>query len=209
VLRYVRGREQNYLARGILRAGNQDREVGKMLRRAVTIAAVTITVAMTAGCGGEEKPSKKQEAIEGAFARVFEGQEKLKAQEEGMDKLKEKAAAEAEEAREDAYGKAIALPAELPPTLDKACAEMSAAYDAFMQSKLADTALARWQATKEVDLAKGVDHCKKTGSIEVAACQAHALRNPPPTATDKSGRDLLLRCEGKFGSGAEKKAATK
>lgn len=167
-----------------------------------TMMLMMLVAPVACGGGGGEKAEsdkKRGKPIEGALSHVFEGQEKLKAQDEGIDKLKEKAEEEAKKAREEMYAKAVALPAQMPKSLDVACAQASEAYDKFMQSKLQGTALEKWNSTKQVDLEKGLEHCKQLGSIEVAACQGHALTNPPPTATDEGGRDLMLRCESKFG----------
>lgn len=97
-------------------------------------------------------------------------------------KEREEAAArrKALEARERELASAARLseqlpPAEFPDDLGAACDAVTEAYDAFMKAGSENDVL-RWHDGRRKKLGERRVGCIKQGSIEVAACQAQALR---------------------------------
>lgn len=148
-----------------------------------------------AACGGN-KPAeaKKQEAAADAKAApVDDAVARRRAEREA----KEQAVKDAEEKKLQQIKDLAALPEKLPKKLDKACDEVAAAQDAFMQKWFPDQA-SQWASGKGTQLGLTKKTCVSGGSIEVAACQAKALTDAPEELR-KEIPALFSSCIDKFG----------
>jgi hypothetical protein len=107
---------------------------------------------------------------------------------------------EAEAAKTAALDAACALPASVPKDLDKACAGVGEAWDAFMQRRYADDpeVIAKWNESRTGQLPFALTQCKKFGSIEVAACQSNALANLP-LDVQAEAPEVMAHCAQKCG----------
>ena len=87
------------------------------------------------------------------------------------------------------------LPEVMPGSLDGACEAVSVEMDGFMQRGVeADSeARERWERAREVQLSMTIAQCMKVGSIEIAACQAHAMRRAAPELRGELPQ-LMMRC---------------
>jgi hypothetical protein len=152
------------------------------------------------GGGGEKPPAP---TISKALDHVLEGQDKAKAQADpkAFEKVKERAAEEAHKAHEAELSALLEPAADAPKDLSEACKRVATAYDTFKQARLADVALQRWNATKEPDLEKLVQHCREAKKLPVAQCKVHALEKAPPTFAESEAEKLLAACEDRFGGG--------
>lgn len=156
--------------------------------------------AALAACG-DGKPRASSSQIAAAFENQVDPKANAKEAGEEMRKLKEKVAADAEAAVLAEIEK-ITVPAGDAPTETKAaCEAMRAAYDEFMQKRLAGNKdeLARWNVMKPLDLDKQVESCVAADQSRVVACQINALR----TASLEVGRDrvegVMATCTKKHG----------
>ena len=162
------------------------------------LSALLLTLTLPA-C--DKKEDKKDEAAQ-------EKSEQDKAVEERLAKkraeraAKEKAAKEAEEAKQKKLDEICVLPEEMPKDLEKACAKVAEANDAFMTRLYEGDALKRWNEAKGTQLPMTKTQCMKSGSIEVAACQINGMNNAPPELK-KALPDILRACHEKFGAAAE------
>jgi hypothetical protein len=161
---------------------------GEAIRRAVGLLVAGLVVA---GCdGGEGDPSiakalETKSDMEVAAAAVAEKkQEEAKAA---------KAAAEAvETAREAELASAAKLPAEMPPTLEKACDAFVAKYDEFMLAGGEKEVLQWWDGHRK-KLGEARSKCLVRESIEVAACGTEALGAELTTLADLPRTDVARR----------------
>jgi hypothetical protein len=89
----------------------------------------------------------------------------------------------------------------LPATLPEACTRVHQAYDAFMTRVVeADpTAAESWTAQRAGQLKMTEMICTKNGSIEVAACQAHAFDHAAVQHRPQL-QGIMRRCLEKFGA---------
>ncbi len=152
--------------------------------------------ALTAACGGGSKPAEvKKDAApaDTKVAPVDDAVAKRRAEREA----KEKAVKDAEAAKLQQIKDLAVLPEKLPKKLDKACDEVAAAQDAFMQKWFPDQAT-QWAAGKGTQLGLTKKTCVGGGSIEVAACQAKILTDAPE-ALRKEIPALFSSCIEKFG----------
>jgi len=164
-----------------------------------------VLVPSLAACGGptsKEPTDTKKAAAEAAAKADAKKKEdeaiaRRRAEREAKEAAAEKAAAE-KKAKIDALA---VLPKKLPKKLKKACEAVVEANDAFMKKHYADDpkTLERWNMAKGTQLGMTRQQCIKEGSIEVAACQAHALQNAP-AELKKDFAQLLLACKEKFGA---------
>jgi hypothetical protein len=113
---------------------------------------------------------------------------------------KKQAEKEAEEKKAAAIDAVCILPEKLPKKLDKACAAVAKANDEFMLKMYKDKpdVLEKWNSGKKMQLDMTTANCKKTGSIEIAACQANGLMIAGEGLTGKELPDILRRCSEKF-----------
>lgn len=117
---------------------------------------------------------------------------------------KEKAKEDAIVAKQAAVDAVCVLPEKLPKKLDQGCDDVSAAHDAFMlrlYSEKPET-VEKWNAGKTMQLSMTVAQCKKAGSLEVAACQAHAL-GQAGSEIKKELPAIFRTCIEKFGTPPE------
>lgn len=152
--------------------------------------------ALTAACGGGSKPAeakKDEAAADTKVAAVDDAVAKRRADREA----KEQAVKDAEAKKQQQIKDLAALPEKLPKKLDKACDEVAAAQDAFMQKWFPDQA-SQWASGKSTQLDLTRKTCVGGGSIEVAACQAKALADAPEELR-KEIPALLTACIEKFG----------
>lgn len=109
-----------------------------------------------------------------------------------------KAKADAEEAKRESIAKLMVVPDKLPKKLEKACDDVAAAQDRFMQRLHTGEVLAKWTAEKESLLPMTIVQCASVSSLEVAGCQVNALDNAPPELKENVD-EILKACVDKFG----------
>lgn len=90
------------------------------------------------------------------------------------------------------------LPADRPDSLEEACSELPRSFDAFMERMFEGDTLARWRAAKEVQLELLGAMCTKADSLDVAACQIHALRHASVDLR-RMASELLVGCQERYG----------
>lgn len=186
----------------------KDSHAVMLARRPCLALALVVSVACGGGAATSGPDPKAAEAE--AKAKAAEAEDRDEALER---RRKEREAKEAAEAKAEADKKAkidaiAKLPDKLPKKLKTACEQVVEANDAFMKKHYADDpkTLERWNMAKGTQLGMTRQQCIKEGSIEVAACQAHALANAP-AELKKDFAQILLACKEKFASGpAEGKA---
>ena len=178
----------------------------RAMRRAKRILPSVLLGIVLAACGGD----KDKDA--GGMAKAFDNTSDAKKAKEAaanFKNMKEKADKEAEEVREKELEKLTTPPTPLPADIETACGDAGKALDEYAQKRLADdqTALGRWNTTKEPDMRKLTESCTATAKIEVGACIANALRNAPPGMFGaEASSELIERCNTRWG-GADLAAA--
>ena len=90
------------------------------------------------------------------------------------------------------------LPADRPDSLEQACSELSRSFDAFMERTFEGDSLVRWRAAKDTQLELLGAMCTKAESLEVAACQIHALRHAS-IELRRMASELLVGCQQRYG----------
>jgi hypothetical protein len=100
----------------------------------------------------------------------------------------------------------IVLPEKMPKNLKEACDEVAAAQDEFMKRHFEGEALTKWEAAKGTQLGMVKASCVKGQSVEVPACQIHAMNSATPELK-KDLPELLKGCIDKFGAGGTDPAA--
>jgi hypothetical protein len=118
----------------------------------------------------------------------------------------EKAKQEAEAKKTAAIDAVCVLPAKLPKKLDKGCAEVASAYDRFMNRLYEGEIKDKWNSAKGTQLPMTIMQCSKTGSLEVAGCQAAALDKAGPELKEEMSL-ILKSCIDKFGPASNLGAA--
>jgi hypothetical protein len=139
---------------------------------------------------------------------------------------KERAAAEAAEARREAEAKVrieaekaakakleaeldkvAIVPDDAPEKLDEACEALMKAYDAFMK-RATEMAVYEWTEDHLKKLGQQRVNCIKRANLDLANCQTHALANAPAGFDGHEGpetaRHVMVRCIEKFGEEAHK-----
>ena len=109
-----------------------------------------------------------------------------------------KAKADAEEAKRATIAKLMVVPDKLPKKLEKACDDVAAAQDRFMQRLHTGEVLEKWTAAKDTQLPMTIVQCASVSSLEVAGCQTSALDNAPPELKENVD-EILKACVDKFG----------
>lgn len=134
--------------------------------------------------------------------------EKRMAERKAKREADEKAKVEAEEARKAGVLALCVLPdkKKIEKDATKACNAVGAAHDRFMQKHFTGEVLDKWVAAKGTAVPMTIAQCQKSSSVEVAACQVHALDNAPAEMKEYSS-DLLRGCIEKFGPGSALGAA--
>lgn len=163
--------------------------------------ALLVALALGVSLGACDDSAKKEAAAREAAAKA-EAEEQARALEERRKKreAEEKAAAEAEKKHQEQIAALAVLPEKFPKKLDKACDMMVEAQNEFMNRAYADEPekLEKWKANPAAQQMIAAT-CKKGGSVEAAACQAHALEKAPVDFA-KSFPELLAACNEKFGA---------
>lgn len=157
---------------------------------------ILTAIVLAAACDGDAKSTQKSAADEAAQkqAETDKAAADRKAKREAEAKQEE----EAKAARETALDGLAALPAEVPKKHDQACKAMLTAYDTYMSSVLTGDLKTKWDTGgNEMQLKVFGAECKKR-SIEVAACQTHALGKMGPEH-EKDMSEIFMRCVQKFG----------
>jgi hypothetical protein len=120
---------------------------------------------------------------------------------DGMKQLKAKAEAKAQAAHREQLDTLTKVDAPLPADLPAACNAAAAALDAFMRKRVTGDALGRWEAVKEPDSRKLVEHCTEVGKIEYGACLAKAYENAAVTEfAVESRNELDVACMTSYGA---------
>ncbi len=158
-----------------------------------------VVVVILVACGGkkiEEIPLGHEQKEQAPDAARLEERRKQREAETAAQR-------EAEAAKMAALDAACTLPASLPKNLDKACAAVGDAWDAFMQRRYADDpeVIAKWNESRSGQLPFALTQCKKFGSIEVAACQSNALANLPVDVKAEAP-EIMAHCAQKCGKEA-------
>lgn len=175
-----------------------------VLRRAPSLfVPALLTLALSAGLVACDKPAEEP------AEKVDEKSEQDKLVEERLAKkkaereAKKKAEEEAEAAKQKELDEICVLPdaKEMPKDIDKACKAVAQANDDFMNRLYEGDALTRWNEAKGTQLPMTEGQCKKTGSVEVAACQINGMNEASPELR-KALPDILRACIEKFGPGA-------
>lgn len=159
-----------------------------------------VTAAIVAGGCGERSDSEGIVPA-AAFERPDkdEAVAKLEAAKRKADARAEEAAV-AREAELDALAEAVTvLPTKMPKSIKVACAEVSDALDSIVRRQFANdpAGLAEWESSREAMLTERRTECESLGELDVAACEANALRNADARLLgDAFG--LIERCQKKF-----------
>ena len=158
------------------------------------------------GPGCDSASGGKDAAAEAAAKKEKEEEEKQKRIDERR-KKREAEEAEKKKAEEEKQAKLDAicvLPETLPKKVDKACEEVATAQDGFMQRLYADKpeTIEKWNNAKGTQIPLTVTQCKKAGSLEVAACQKHALESAT-VELKKEIPGIFRTCIDKFGKPPE------
>ena len=163
-----------------------------------------VIAVVIAALGCNPPPTKEAKAAEEQKAKAQAEMEKGVAEQRKKREAEAKAKADKEAAYKAALDKACVLPAKLPKKLNKACQAAGEAHDAFMKRQYADDAetLEKWSLAAGTQIKFTVSTCTKGGSLEVAACQKHALDNAPPELKEDA-TEILKTCIDKFGKAPE------
>lgn len=158
------------------------------------LSSPLLCMAVACGGGAPAGDAKKVEEVKAEPKKEEEDAGVKKRREE-----REAKAAAAKKAEEDAVKKIeeiTVLPAKLPKKLDKACDEVSAAFDGFMKRAASDPA--SWDSKKGTTLGMMKKDCMG-GKIEVAACEISAFGAATPELV-KSVPAIISKCMEKFGN---------
>jgi hypothetical protein len=155
-------------------------------------------VVLVCGCG---KRKEDETAIVKALGaeKKAEGPSKEALEKRRGERLaKEQAKKEAEEQMNQAIDAVAVVPKVEIKDLTKACKAVAKAHDGFMNRHFDGEELDKWTQSKQFQLDMTRKRCVKHGSVEIAACQKHALENAGPELS-KEVPALLMRCIDKFG----------
>jgi hypothetical protein len=165
-----------------------------MLLGSRTLLPTALVLAVA--CGGDRAPivSEKGDVVkeEKKDADFDQRMADRKAKREADAQAK----ADADKAKAEAFEKITIVPAKKPKKIEAACEEVGKAQDRFMQRLHTGEVLAKWNADKGAMLMTQAQ-CNKVGSIEVAACQIHALDQAPPELKEDA-LTILQKCTDKF-----------
>lgn len=159
-----------------------------------------VCAAMLCACGGGDKNAQTKSIAEAFNYRADPGKNAQEAT-EAMRKLKEKAEKDREDAIVAAIEKAAVVPSSPPADIKSGCAEMRAAYDGFVQKRLAgDRAeLERWGVMKGVDLDPAEQRCVAQNNLQYAGCLTSVFRDVPPSVPRGRAAEMTATCAKKLG----------
>ena len=180
-----------------------------MTRHILAIFSVCL-ISTSLGCDAQDAPAANAEAKPAEDPIAIEVA-RIKAEREA----KKKAEEEAEKARLDTIDQFATIPegTKAPKNVEKACAAMAEANDAYMHRLYTGDAITKWEGAKSTQLAMMKANCIKGGSIAIAQCQALGMA-AMTEEFKKDLPDLLGRCIEKYKESAapadgEEKAAQK
>ncbi len=171
------------------------------MSRAISIILTTVT--LLCACDSDKGPTPEQKAAQAAEAEKQKQEEEALAKRKAEREAKQKAEKEAK-AKFDAALEAVALIPEgtkVTGDLVKACDEVAAAQDAFMQRLQKGDALEQWNAKKDETTPMTKIKCTQGNSPKIAACVKHGLDNAPEELKDAFD-DIFNRCVDKYRSAA-------
>lgn len=159
------------------------------------------TMILATACGGEKGPSPEQKAAAEAEAAKKQEEEEALAKRKAEREAKQKAEKEAKAKFDSALDAVALIPegAKVTGDLVKACDEMAAAQDAFMQRLQTGDALEQWNAKKEEKMPMTKIKCTQGNSPKIAACVKNGLDNAPAELKDAFD-DIFNRCVDKYRS---------
>ena len=170
----------------------------RVRRLALGVSLGSTLLLGTVACDSEpEGPSETEKALAAKKAAEEKEIADRIAARKAEDEAKEKAAEEAEAAKQAKLEELCVLPEKMPKNLDKACKEVAAANDRFMLRLYEGDAVEKWNAAKSTQLAMTTAQCNKFGSLEAAACQINAM-DKTEDDMKKALPDLLRTCQEKF-----------
>jgi hypothetical protein len=158
-----------------------------------TLATLILLVACDSG-GGPDPATAAAEAKAKEDAELAQRLEERRKEREA--KAEAKARQDAEHAA--ALDALAVLPDAMPKDFDKACKTVGDAQLAFFERHYTGEALEKLRASAGTAIPMTVANCKKTGKLEVAACQKQALDRAPPELKEDLA-SLLRVCIDKFG----------
>ncbi|HEY8380299.1 MAG TPA: hypothetical protein VIK91_27625 [Nannocystis sp.] len=163
--------------------------------------AALVSAPLVLGCGGDGKSGSQASSIAKAFEVQADPAAAAKQAGEDMRRLKEKVEAERRAAIEAEIDKVATVPDALPADIKKACADMRAAYDAFVQKRVAGDKLEseKWAVMKGVDLDPAQEYCVQQNNLRFAACEIHAFREASPSIARERAQELIDTCAKKTG----------
>jgi hypothetical protein len=171
---------------------------GPITRPSALLCSLLLCLGLSACDKPEEKAEKKVEEESEEDKAVAERLAKKRAEREAAEK--------AEADKLAMIQSLLVLPEKMPKDLKQACDQAANAQDEFMKRHFDGDALAKWEAAKGTQLGMVKASCAKMQSIEVPACQVHAMDNAPPELK-KNLPELLKGCIDKFAAGAGGEAA--
>lgn len=165
------------------------------------IWAALMCAPLLLACGGDGKSGAQSKSIAAAFETQADPAEAAKKAGEDMRRLKEKVEAERRAAIEAEVDKAATVPDTLPANIKTGCADMRAAYDTFVQKRIAgDKAESeKWAVMKGVDLDPAQEFCVSQNNLRFAACETHAFREAAPAVARERAQELIDTCAKKTG----------
>jgi hypothetical protein len=171
-----------------------------MVRRTLLLLTLAVACDSKPAASAPAKAEEAKESEEAVQKRMADRRAKREAD--------EKAKLEAAEKMKTTLAALAVLPdkKKIEKNAEKACAAVGAAHDRFMQKHFTGEALEKWTAAKGTAIPMTIVNCTKAASVEVAACQAHALDNAPVELKDEAS-GIMRACIDKFGPASAHGAA--
>jgi hypothetical protein len=171
-----------------------------MLRRTLVLLALAIAC--------DSKPADPAPAAKADEKESDEAVQKRMAERRAKREADEKAKVEAAEKLKTTLAALAVLPdkKKIEKNAEKACAAVGAAHDRFMNKHFTGPDLEKWNSAKGTAVPMTIVNCTKAASVEVAACQAHALDNAPAELKDEAS-GIMRACIDKFGPASQHGAA--
>lgn len=171
-----------------------------MPRLARTPLALLVSTALLVACGGGDTKTgapAEAKAQEPPKPAEDEGVAKRRAEREAKKKAEDEAAA----AKKAAIEALAVLPPKLPKDIKKACEGVADAQLEFFKRVFEGPELEKLQAAQGTQRPMTVSSCTKLGSVEVAACQSHALSQAKVELKSEVS-EIMRVCIEKFGKPA-------
>lgn len=155
-------------------------------------------VVLVCGCGTRKEDEASIVKALGADRKVQGPSTEAVEKRRGERLAKEQVEKDAEERLKQAIDEVAVVSKVEIKDLTKACKAVAKAHDAFMRRHFQGEELDKWTQSKDFQLDMTHKRCVKHGSVEVAACQKHALDNAGPELS-KEVPAMFVRCIDKFG----------